>query len=202
MKRNIYTLDIEAPNKVTTKLEEYLEVKDYNRRVLFINDVIDDTLLDYIVMSIHRFNIDDEEAGIEVKDRTPIQIHINSDGGSIEAMFATISAIINSKTPVHTYDTGKAYSAGGLILMAGHKRFAYKYSTVLVHQGSTGAQGNTSSVMDTLEFYKKTEEVIKDYITTRTKITSELYDKKYKQEWFMYADEALEHGIIDEIIGA
>lgn len=84
--------------------------------------------------------------------------------------------------------------------MACHKRFSYKNAVVLVHQGYGGAQGTTGQVFDTVEFQKRIETRVKDFIIENTKITTRVYARKLKEEWYMFGDEALEQGIVDELI--
>ena len=58
--------------------------------------------------------------------REPIKLYINSNGGAIDDMWSLIDIMLNSKTPIYTYCTGYAMSAGFLIFLAGSKRFMTK----------------------------------------------------------------------------
>ena len=111
-----------------------------------------------------------------------------------------IDVIKLSKTPIHTIGMGKCYSSGGLLLMAGHWRYIMPNTTLLLHDGSTGAMGDTGKVMDSFEFTKKLEEKTKQYVLDNTKISNELYDKNYRKDWFMFSDEIMKYGMADEII--
>ena len=57
-----------------------------------------------------------------IDDDAPLTIYINSDGGSVSAVFTIIDLLLMSHTPAITIGLGKCYSSGGLLLMAGHKR--------------------------------------------------------------------------------
>ncbi len=184
----------DAPS--VTRMQEYT---DYIERRMFVGDVTDH-LYDYVGYRIKEYNRQDEDAGIKPEDRKPIKIFINSDGGAVNPTMSTIDLIEGSKTPVYTY-CARAYSAGGMLLMSGHKRYALKNSTFLLHSGSSGAYGDTNQVRDTVDFYKKfmKEKMVK-HILEKTLITEEEYLAHEREEWYMMAEEMLERGIVDEIV--
>lgn len=169
-----------------------------NREIL-INHDIDESLVDYY-QQILDWNREDK--GKPIEERQKIKVFINSNGGCVNSVNAFISAIKLSKTPVMTIGLGKCYSSGGLLLMAGHKGLRYLLPTceILIHDGSTGLGGNMSKVMDNLEFTKEVEAKMKRYILDNTNISEELYDKNYRRDWFLFADEAVALGIADKII--
>lgn len=182
----------------TTKIDELLYAEELDNRQLYLPEVIDDEVIGTVVSHILRFNKQDKD--VPVEERKPIKLLINCYGGDVIACFSVIETIRLSKTPVYTYNVGKAFSAGGLILMAGHKRFTYKDAVVLVHQGSSGASGTTGQVIDQVEFQKRQEVRIKSYILSVTKISEEQYKEKYKEEWFFFGDESIDLGVTDELI--
>lgn len=98
-----------------TMVEFYRRLK--NREILW-NDDIDDATID-IALYIKKWN--DEDKDLAIEDRQPIKIFINSDGGYVATVLHVIDMIHLSKTPVYTIGMGRVYSAGGLLLMAGHK---------------------------------------------------------------------------------
>jgi ATP-dependent Clp protease, protease subunit len=182
----------------TSKIDELIYAEQLENRELYLPIEIDDGVIAEIVEHIFRYNKEDKD--VPVEDRKPIKVFVNCYGGDVIACYSVIETIRASKTPVHTYNLGKAFSAGGLILMAGHKRFTFKDAVVLIHQGSTGAQGTTSQVIDTVEFQKRQEERIKAFILEVTNITPEQYKDKFKEEWFFFGDESVELGVTDEVL--
>ena len=92
-----------------------------NERIFWIEGEIADDLFEYSKQII-RFNQLDK--GIPIEERKPIKFFIDSPGGDLETMLAFIGLVRISKTPIWTINAGIAYSAAGLILMSGHKRFA------------------------------------------------------------------------------
>lgn len=167
-------------------------------RKILINEEITDDLIEKTIMQIIMFNEKDKD--IPPEKRKPIEIYLNTSGGNVDVGLVLCNVIQNSKTPVHITVIARAYSMGGLILLAGHKRRAYEFSSILIHDGSTAIGGSTKKVKDTMKFYDTMEEKIKNYILKNSKISEELYLEKYGVEWFIWANEALELGIIDEII--
>ena len=166
------------------------------REIMWNSDIEDDIL--EVSLAIRKWNVEDN--GIEVDKRIPIKIFINSDGGSVDAVMNVIDLIKLSKTPVITIGMGKVYSAGGLLLMAGHKRYIFKHTSCLIHDGSSGAVGSIGKLIDNLKFTEKLEVLIKEYIISSTKITEQMFDANYRRDWFMFSDEMLELGVADEII--
>ena len=107
--------------------------RDIEHRILYIDDQIDENLLE-LSKEIIRWNKEDKDVPIE--QRVPIKIMIDSPGGDVSATWSFIKLIEISKTPIWTVNLCCAYSAGADILAAGHKRFAMPGTSVLVHSGS------------------------------------------------------------------
>lgn len=177
-----------------TMVEFYRRLK--NREILW-NDDIDDATID-IALYIKKWN--DEDKDLAIEDRQPIKIFINSDGGYVATVLHVIDMIHLSKTPVYTIGMGRVYSAGGLLLMAGHKRYIFPHTSCLIHDGSSGAIGSIGKMIDNLEFTKELEKRIKQYILSSTRITKEIYDQNYRRDWFMFSEEIIKLGIADEIV--
>lgn len=167
------------------------------KREILWNDEIDDSTLD-IALYIKKWNAEDR--GIPTMERKPIKIFINSDGGSLDAVMNVIDIIQLSKTPVVTIGMGRVYSAGGLLLMAGHKRYIFPHTSCLIHDGSSGMIGSVGKIMDNLRFTEEMETRIRDFICENTKITANVYDKNYRRDWFLFSEEMIELGIADEIV--
>lgn len=177
-----------------TLLEYYRRLK---KREILWSDEIDDTTID-IALYIKKWN--EEDKGLPAEQRNPIKIFINSDGGSVDTVLHIIDMIYLSKTPVYTIGMGRVYSAGGLLLMAGQKRYIFQHTSCLIHDGSSGAIGSIGKMLDNLEFTKELEKRMKQYILSSTRISEEQYDQNYRRDWFMFSEEMIELGIADEIV--
>ena len=188
--------DLELPSS----MEDYQLWEAYKERKIIFNDNVDARIVNSIVHWIIKWNEEDDAAGLTGKDRKEIRIYITSNGGDVVSGFAAIDAVITSKTPVHTIAVGCAASMGILLLMAGHTSSAYENTVLLIHDGSLAVNGSSRKAKSTMVFYEKLDERVKKYILSNTEISEEKYDEKADDEWFMFADEALELGIIDQII--
>lgn len=184
---------------VNYNLEDQFILKDYESRKLYINNDIDEIINDEITYHILRYNAEDK--GILPENRKPILLYVSSNGGSVSDGFSLIDVIRESTTPVYTINLGYQYSMGFLIGLSGHKRYATKHATFLMHDGSNFIYNSMSKAKDQMRFQEEMEEKIKSYILSRSKISSETYDKNLRVEWYMYAHEAKENGFTDFIIG-
>lgn len=189
--------DILINDKYTA--DELFYLRDLKQRKLFLSDGIDQSSVLSIVKNIMQFNADDKE--IPAEERTPIILYLVSEGGEVDSGFELIDVIQSSKTPVYTVNLGYWYSMGFLIGIAGHKRFATKNSKILIHDGSTCVYNSGAKAQDQMRFQAKADERIKNYVLSRSKITSDDYDQQFRSEWYLFANEAKEKGFVDYIIG-
>ena len=181
---------------------DFVDIVDLSNalnRGLHLGD-IDNSIADSMDAYIRFFNRLDDEEKIPIEEREPIKIYIDSGGGDLMGTLTIIDAIKNSKTPVWTINIGQAYSGGFFIFMTGHKRLSYKNASFLFHEGSTGTHGDANKFNNWADFYKKVLKKLKELVLEHTKITEEEYEKHVKDDWWLFADEAIKYGICDEII--
>ena len=171
--------------------------QDLEERVVWIDYEIDEELLS-VSRQIMRWNR--EDAGIPVEQRKPIKILIFTYGGRLDSTFNFIDICALSKTPIITINAGIAISAGFLILLAGHKRYALSHSKAMAHKGSGGVGGSYDECEAGMEDYKKYVAMMKDYILERSDIPKATFTRKASKDWYMYADEQLQYHIVDKII--
>ena len=149
---------------------------------------------------IMHFNKVDSRNNTPIEERKPIKIFIYSYGGEVAACFNLVDTIQLSKTPVYTYNMGVAMSAAFVILLAGHKRFALPRSTALVHSGSGTTQGTFEQTEAQMKDYKHSVEVMRNYVLSRTTIDQKTFNKNKNTEWYLYIEDQLKYGIVDEEI--
>lgn len=201
---NEFTLDtllVGVPESVANMQLPDPDLRDYYRdetdRIFWLDTNVDDNTLDLVKMII-RCNREDKAKAVE--DRTPIKVMINSAGGDVQVMLTIIKTMKISKTPVYTIVFSSAMSAAAEILAAGHKRYAMPGTCVMVHSGSCSYGGT----MEQAESYKKyVDSLIKratEEFVANTKINAKTLKKKGASDWYMSEDEALENGVVDEII--
>lgn len=180
-------------------LDDMFHLKDLKRRRLTLNTDISQDSVHEIVRHILQYNRDD--IMLRPEDREPIILYVCSNGGEVDSGFELVDVIKCSVTPVYTVNFGYQYSMGFLIGLAGHKRFATKNAKYLIHDGSSFIYGSGSKVEDQLEFNKKVNRRVKEYILANSRISEGEYDSRLRDEWYMFADDAKERGITDFIIG-
>lgn len=186
--------NLKLPNPML--LDTYTDRKN---RLIFIDYDIDDTLLREVGRQIIEYNREDK--GKSVDERAPIVILINSGGGCLDSTYATIAIMETSKTPIITVNMNCAYSAAGLILMAGHKRYCMPRSQVLIHSGSAqGISGNYEDIQESTKSYKKMIEEMREFIVSKTKIDKSLMKKNQSRDWYLQTSEQIDLGVVDEII--
>ena len=188
--QSVENLQLPTPELVTYWQNE-------NDRIFWIEDEITDALFE-LSKQIIRFNQMDK--GIPVEARKPIKFFIDSPGGDLETMLAFIGLVEISKTPIWTINAGVAYSAAGLILMSGHKRFALPNSQALIHTGSGQIGGTFDQTTEQMKNYKQMVDKMKNFIISHTKIDLKLFNKNKSKDWFINTEDQLELGIVDTIV--
>ena len=192
---------MEIKKSMNLSYPDIYEMEDLEERRLYINSGIDEEVIDTIVYHIMRYNREDKDIE-DASKRTPIKLYINSVGGDTYNGYALISAIQSSITPIYTINQGMCASMAFLIFIAGDERFSMKNSTFLMHEGMNGGFDNTSKMRERIEYETgELERLTKDFVLENTKITNELYDEKYRAEWYMLPTKAKEYGIVDYIVG-
>lgn len=171
--------------------------RDEQERVFWVDDQIDEGLLDLVKMIIR---CNHEDNGKSVEERVPIKVYIDSPGGDVCALWTTIKAIEISKTPVYTINYCTAYSAAADLLTAGHKRFAFPGTNIMVHSGSCMYAGTVEQADNMKKYFDNLGKKVTDYFLAHTKVEPRIYKKKAPYDWYLDEDEALKYGIIDTVI--
>lgn len=184
-------------NSILPCVDEVNVWKLAENRVFYLDYDIDETVFE-IQRAIINFNIEDSE--LDVDNRVPIKILIDSPGGNLDETMALASTITMSKTPVYTINVGIAYSGAGVILMAGHKRFAFPYSRALIHTGSGCLTGTFEQTETAQKNYKKQVDEMGKFILSHSSIDDKTYKKYKNQDWYLDSSEQIKYGITDEIL--
>jgi ATP-dependent Clp protease, protease subunit len=165
-----------------------------NERIIFLGTPVDDQIANLIVAQLLHLESEDPD-----KD---IAIYINSPGGSVYSGLAIYDTMQFVKPPVQTICVGIAMSMGALLLAGGAegKRMALPNAKILIHQVWGGFQGQASDIeihaRETIALKRKLEEIM-------AKHTGKELDKVGRdmdRDYFMTAQEAVEYGIIDNVI--
>ena len=133
---------------------------------------------------------------------SPIIIRIDSVGGLVYPTMGLLGIMDRSETPIHTIATGAAMSCAFMILIHGHKRFAYKHALPMYHQVSSFSYGTYQEIKENLEETKRLQKAFEKMVIEKTKITKEKLKEivKTKLDWHISPKEALKFGVVDEIL--
>lgn len=175
-------------------------IKDcLDKRILILNQEIDEDLVEKIIIHIIRWNIQDKH--LQKEDRKPIKIIINSGGGDMFICHSLIDVIENSETPIIGVAVGIVASAAYYILLACHQRVSFKNTTILQHDGGLELNNSNVKAKSTMEFFNQMDIRIKDFVLSHTTMEEDFYDSHFSDEFYMYADDSKKYGIIHKIIG-
>lgn len=171
---------------------------DIANRVYWLTDEIGETSLD-LVQYITRWNREDR--GVPVKDRKPIRIVIDCGGGSL-SVSETLSNIIKmSKTPIHSIALGFVASGASVVHLSCHKKYALPNSVFVLHKGScSGVSGTYDEIVSFARDYEKQIEMLMTFYIENTKYTKEEIEENIQTDWYIRMDEAMEKGLVDEVI--
>ncbi|QYK62076.1 ATP-dependent Clp endopeptidase proteolytic subunit ClpP [Paenibacillus sp. S25] len=163
-------------------------------RIVFVGAAIDDHLANSIIAQLLFLAAEDPEK--------EIYMYINSPGGSTSAGFAIYDTMQYIKPDVHTICTGFAASFGAILLLAGAKgkRSALPNSEIMIHQPHGGAQGQASDIVISAKRILWTREKATRITAERTGQSFEKVEKDMDRDFYMSAQEALEYGVIDQVI--
>src|SRR6056297_274594 len=163
-------------------------------RIIFLGEQVNDATASLLVAQMLFLEAEDPD-----KD---IQIYINSPGGSITAGFAIYDTMQYIKPDVSTICIGMAASMGAFLLAAGAKgkRYVLPNSEVMIHQPLGGAQGQASDVKIRAERLLKTRERLNELLSDLTGQELEKIEKDTERDNFMTAEEAVNYGLVDEVI--
>jgi ATP-dependent Clp protease, protease subunit len=165
-----------------------------NERIIFLGTPVDDQIANLVVAQLLHLESEDPD-----KD---ISLYINCPGGSIYAGLAIYDTMRFIKPDVSTICVGIAMSMGSLLLMGGAhgKRFSLPNSRILIHQPSSGFEGQSTDIEIHAREIIKTRERIDEIYAKHTGQPLEKVHNDMERDRFFKPDEAVEYGLIDKVI--
>ncbi|HCO02905.1 MAG TPA: ATP-dependent Clp protease proteolytic subunit [Actinobacteria bacterium] len=163
-------------------------------RIVFLGTPIDDQIGNLVMAQLIHLESEDPD-----KD---INLYINSPGGDITSLFAIYDTMKYIKCDVSTIVMGQAASAAAVILAAGTKgkRYALPHSRVLIHQPHGGAQGQAVDIEIQAKEILRYRRLLDEILAEHTGQTIEKVKGDTDRDFIMTAEQALEYGVIDEVI--
>jgi ATP-dependent Clp protease protease subunit len=165
-------------------------------RIVFLGGQVTDDVANLITAQLLFLESEDPEK--------EVNMYINSPGGSVTAGLAIYDTMQFVKPPVSTLCVGQAASMGSFLLAAGAKgrRYALPHSRILIHQLSGGFEGQAADIEIQAREALRLKEILNDVLARHTGKTMKQIEKDTDRDNFMSAAQAVEYGLIDEVITA
>ena len=166
-------------------------------RIIFLGEDVNATTASLVVAQLLFLESEDPDK--------EINLYINSPGGSVTDGLAIVDTMNYIKCPVSTTCIGLAASFGAVLLANGEKgkRYATPNAEILIHQpliGGHGIAGQTTDIKIHADQMIKTRERLNKILSDRTGKPIEQIMQDTERDHYMTAEEALEYGLIDEIL--
>lgn len=135
-------------------------------------------------------------------DTTDITMHIDSPGGSVKSGLSMVDVMDYVSCDIRTVNTGMAASMGSVLLGAGTKgkRASLRFSRTMLHQSSGGFRGNIQDAEIDMVEWKKINQTLFDLLGSYCGKPAKQVMKDASRDLWLSSDEALNYGIIDEIV--
>ena len=163
-------------------------------RIIFLGYPIDDAVANYIIAQMLFLEAEDPDK--------PINIYINSPGGSVTAGLAIYDTMQYIRPEITTLCIGQAASMGAVLMAAGTKgrRFALPYSRFLLHQIMGGVRGQATDIDIQAREIVRISEMTDEILVRHTGQPLEVIRRDSDRDFFMGAEEAKEYGLVDEVL--
>ena len=165
-----------------------------NDRIIFLSEEVNDATASLVVAQLLYLEAQDPD-----KD---IQFYINSPGGSVTAGMAIYDTMQYIKCDVSTICVGMAASMGAFLLSAGTKgkRMALPNAEIMIHQPSAGTQGQITDMAIHMKRLQTIKDRMNKILSENTGKDLDVVTAACERDNFMTAEEALEFGLIDQIV--
>ncbi|HLK85343.1 MAG TPA: ATP-dependent Clp endopeptidase proteolytic subunit ClpP [Candidatus Binataceae bacterium] len=163
-------------------------------RIVFLGTEVNDDVANLVTAQFLFLESEDPEK--------EINFYINSPGGSVTAGLAIYDTMQFIKPPVSTLCLGQAASMAAVLLAAGHKgrRYALPHSRIMIHQPMGGAQGQAIDLdIQAREILRMREEINNIFVRHSGQKLARI-EKDTDRDTFMSPEQAVEYGLIDEVI--
>ena len=165
-------------------------------RIILVNDQIEETLANLVVAQLLLLSAED--------GKREINVYINSPGGSVTAGLAIYDTMRILPCPVSTTCVGMAASFGTILLMAGDRGLRRSLPHARIHMHQPLIQGGIGGQATDIDIQAReilhTRDVLNEIIQHHTDQPLERIRRDTERDFFMSAKEALEYGIIDEVL--
>jgi ATP-dependent Clp protease, protease subunit len=190
--------DYTIPNvwETTSRGERGYNIFDklLKERIIFLGTQIDDVSANLVMAQLLHLESEDPDRDI--------QIYINSPGGSFTALTAIYDTMQFVKPEIQTICMGQAASAAAVLLAAGTKgkRLALQHARILIHQPSGGGEGQSSDIEIQAREILRMRDLLEVMLADHSGQSAEKIRKDIERDKILTAREAVEYGLIDEVV--
>ena len=163
----------------------------FDKRQIFLYDVIDEESSVKIIKELYALNS---------ISQNPIMMYLNTPGGSCSDGLAIIDAMRTIESPVVTIVTNEVCSMGGHISVAGNKRICYTNSVWMAHDMSGYMEDYSGKIKYRAEFLEKYYNLLENNLRKYTKLTERELKLARDGELWLFSNEMVTKGIVDEIL--
>ena len=183
---------VQLPLLTVDQLAEFQK----ERNIIIADEISDDLALRVMILL----------RSFDMQSNKPINIYLNSPGGSVSAGLTIIDNMRLIKSPIHTICYGMAASMAAVIFACGEKghRYVLPHAEIMIHQPWSGG-GRTMKQTEAEIFYKhltRTREITEALLAENSNITIEEMHIACEQDNYLTAAEAVKMGLADEILNA
>jgi len=163
-------------------------------RIVFIGTPIDDYVANLVIAQLLFLQKENKNQDI--------QMFLNTPGGSVTAGLAIYDTMQFVHCPVATYCIGQCASMGAVLLAAGAKgkRHALPNARIMIHQPWGGVHGTAADISIQAEEILRMKDTLTNILAKHTGQSGERIAKDSDRDYFMGAKEAVEYGLVDEIV--
>jgi ATP-dependent Clp protease protease subunit len=163
-------------------------------RIVFLGSAIDDDVSNLVIAQMLYLESEDPDRDIF--------FYLNTPGGIVSSGLAIYDTMRYIRPPVSTVCMGQAASMGALLLAAGEKgkRYALPNSRIIIHQPLGGSQGQATDIGIQAKEILRLKQDLNNILAKHTGQPVEKVEQDTDRDYYMTSSQALEYGIIDEII--
>ena len=199
---------IEQPGKnVSRHLEIYNQQSRYNlQRQMTLDDMLLENRIVFLIGNISYASATEVIMKLlyldNLKRASEISLYINSPGGSVDDTMAIYDTMRFISSPIATYCIGRAQSGAAIILSAGTKgkRHSLPHAKIMLHQPWGGVTGQAADIKIQAEEILKSKAMINQLLSKHSGQPVDKIAAETERDRYMSAEQALEYGLIDEVL--
>lgn len=162
-------------------------------RIIFLGEDVNEHSMNLCIMQMLFLDREDAHA--------PIELYINSPGGSVVDGLALYDVMHTISAPVNTTCVGTAASMGAVLLTGGTgTRSALPHSRIMIHQVSSGYRGTAADINIQVKETNKLYEQLLEILASKSGQTVKKLRNDCDRDYYMSAEEAKAYGLIDAVI--